>query len=202
MTVNPKKIMDGVLGMGLKGDSETGLLRGFGVILAINTVDYLVDRELEYIHTNPDARIMMEKSLIDAAQWCDNATFGGMMKSPEWAQLCAPMISSKRDQLQALHAVQNCLGWGKIAEFEFDEARQSYRMIVESSYYVDNYLKKHGTSDRPMCFMWNGVAAGNMDLILGKKVHDFEAKEVSCGCMGDSKCIFEVSRVTNAFDLI
>lgn len=202
MAVDAQKIMDGVLGMGLRGDPDTGLLRGFGVILAINTVDYLVDRELEFLKEYPDALEMVEKSLIDAAQWCDYATFGGMMKSPEWAGLCDPMISSKQDRLEALHAVQNCLGWGRISDFEFDEEKQHYKMVVEHSYYVDNYIKKNGVSDKPRCYMWNGVAGGNMDLLLGSKVNDFTAEEVKCGCMGDDKCEFIVKPVPKLFDLL
>ncbi len=202
MSVDSKKIMDAVLGMGLRGDPETGLLRAFGLILAINSVDYLVDRELAYLGHYPDALEMVEKSLIDAAQWCANATFGGMMKSEAWAKLCEPMITTTRDRLEALHAIQNCLGWGRIAGFEFDEVKRHYKMVVEHSYYVDNYLRKYGRSDRPKCYMWNGVAAGNMDLILGKKVHDFEAKEVKCGCMGDDLCEFIVTQVTEMFSLL
>ena len=202
MAVDSQKIMDGILGMGLRGDPETGLLRAFGVILAINTVDFLVDRELEYLKEYPDALEMVEKSLIDAAQWCDYATFGGMMKSTAWADLCEPMISNKRDRLEALHAVQNCLGWGKISGYEFDEEKRHYKMIVEHSYYVDNYLKANGVSETARCYMWTGVAAGNMDLILGNKVHDFEAVEVKCGCKGDDRCEYIVKPVDNLFNLL
>ena len=202
MAVDAKKISDAILGMGLRGDAETGLLRAFGVILAINNVDYLVDRELEFLKEYPDALRMVEKSLIDAAQWCDYATFGGMMESAEWAQVCKPMISNKRDTLEALHAVQNSLGWGKISDYEFDEEKQLYKVFVDHSYYVGNYLKKNGVSDRPRCYMWSGVAAGNMDLLLGSKVHDFEVEEVKCGCMGADKCEFHVKPVPNLFDLL
>jgi predicted hydrocarbon binding protein len=202
MAVDAQKIMDAVLGMGLRGDPNTGLLRGFGVILAINGVDYLVDRELEFLNMYPDSLQMVESSMVDAAQWCDNATFGGMMKSPEWAGLCDPMIANKRDRLEALHAVQNCLGWGRISEYEFDEQKRRYRVVVEHSYYVENYLRKCGKSDRPRCYMWSGVAAGNMDLILGSRVHEFEAQEVKCGCMGDSRCEFVVRPVPSMFDLL
>jgi hypothetical protein len=110
MPVDAGRVRDGVLGMGLRGDPTSGLLRGFGVILAINAVDYLVVRELEYLRHYPDAIEMVEKSLVDAAQWCDYATFGGMMQSKEWAGLCEPMIATRRDRLEALHAVQNCMG--------------------------------------------------------------------------------------------
>ncbi|MDX9723957.1 MAG: V4R domain-containing protein [Myxococcota bacterium] len=202
MTVDANHIMNAVLGMGLRGDETTGLLRKFGVILAINSVDYLVDRELEFLRKYPNALEMVETSLIDAAQWCDVATFGGMMKSPEWEAVCSPMINSKRDQLEALHAIQNCMGWGKISSYHFDEANKSYEVIVEHSYYVDNYLRHYGVSDRPRCYMWTGVAAGNMDLLLGEHVHDYEATEVMCAAKGDPYCKFVVKKVEQLFDLL
>ncbi len=202
MSVDANKIKEGILGMGLRGDAGTGLLRGFGVILAINSVDYLVGRELEFLEKYPNALEMVEASLVDAAQWCANATFGGMMKSPEWGALCEPMIASKRDRLDALHAVQNCLGWGRVSDYTFDEASKTYRMTVKHSYYVDAYLRKHGKSDRPRCYMWTGVAAGNMDLLLGSKVHEYEAVEVQCATQGHPACVFETRLVPQMFDLL
>lgn len=202
MAVNAKAIMDGVLGMNLRGDPQTGLLRSFGVILALNPVDYLVDRELEFLHKYPDAIGMVEKCLIDAAQWCANATFGGMMKSPEWAGLCEPMIAGPKDRLEALHAVQNCLGWGRISGYDLDEKNKKYRMTVDSSYYVGNYVREFGKSHCPRCYMWTGVAAGNMDLLFGAKVHDFEAVEVECSAMGAERCVFEARLVPQMFDLL
>ena len=202
MPVDAQKVMNGVLGMGLRGDPQTGLLRGFGVILAINSVDYLVDRELDFLQKYPDILEMVEKCLVDAAQWCANATFGGMMKSKEWAGLCEPMIANQRDRLEALHAIQNCLGWGRISSYEFDEGRRTYRMVVDHSYYVANYLRKFGRSDRPRCYMWSGVAAGNLDLLLGSKVHDFEAAEVECGAAGGKQCVFEARPTPQVFDLL
>jgi hypothetical protein len=202
MAVNEKVIRDGVLGMGLRGDPNTGLLRGFGVILAINTVEYLVERELEFIKAFPEAERMAENALVDAAQWCGNATFGGMMKSPEWAGLIAPMVESKRDTLEALHAVQNTLGWGRIIGYDLDENAKTYTMRVKHSYYIKPYLSKHGKSVKPRCYMWLGVAAGNMDLVFGTKVHSFEGQEVQCEAMGDDVCEFSVKQKRSLFDLI
>lgn len=202
MAVDAKAIQDGVLGMGLRGDPTTGLLRGFGVILAINTVDYLVERELDFIRAFPQAERMAENALVDAAQWCANATFGGMMKSKEWEALIAPMVQTKRDTLEALHAVQNVLGWGKIVGYELDEKNLTYTMRVRHSYYVEPYLRRYGKSDKPRCYMWLGVAAGNMDLVFGTKVHTFEGKEVKCEAMGHDVCEFVVRQKRSLFDLI
>ncbi|MBD3290938.1 hypothetical protein GF337_19180, partial [candidate division KSB1 bacterium] len=92
MTVNIEKIQNAILSDEFKGDQETGLLKAFGVILAINSVDYLVNRELEYIKVFPKATHMVENSLVDAAQWCCNATFGGIMESQQWKDLIEPMV--------------------------------------------------------------------------------------------------------------
>jgi hypothetical protein len=202
MAVDAQVITDGVLGMGLRGDPNTGLLYKFGVILAVNTVDYLVDRELDFLRFFPEAEAMAEAALIDAAQWCDNATFGGMMASPEWAGLIEPMVKSKRERLEALHAVQNTLGWGHVTDFELDEVAKTYVLRVAHSYYAKNYVDKYGKSERPRCYMWNGVAGGNMDLVYGSKVHDFEAVETLCAAKGDKICEFRVRPVKKLFDLL
>jgi hypothetical protein len=202
MTVDEKVIQDGVLGMGLRGDPETGILRGFGVILAINTVEYLVERELDFIKAFPQAETMAEKALVDAAQWCCNATFGGMMKSPEWDGLIAPMVKTNRDKLEALHAVQNTLGWGRVVGYELNEEARTYTLKVQHSYYTDAYLSRYGKSQKPRCYMWLGVAAGNMDLVFGDKVHSFEGTEVNCEAMGDDLCVFSVKPKRSLFDLM
>lgn len=202
MAVNAEVIRDGVLGMGLRGDPQTGLLRGFGVILAINTVDYLIEREIAFLKAFPTAEPMAEKALVDAAQWCANATFGGMMKSAEWAGLIAPMVKTKVDSLEALHAVQNVLGWGRIVGYELDEAAKTYTMRVKHSYYCKNYIDNHGISTKPRCYMWQGVAAGNMDLVFGSKVNDFEAVETLCEAKGDDICEFRVRQKRALFDLL
>lgn len=202
MTVDSKKIQDAVLNIDLKGDSKTGLLRAFDVILAINSVDYLVDRELEYLTVFPKAEKMVENSLIDAAQWCCNATFGGIMKAQHWQELIEPMIQNSRDRMEALAAVTNCLGWGRLDSFELNEDKKEFKMIVKNSYYVDSYLNRFGKSEKPRCYMWTGVTAGYMDLIFGDKVHSFEATEVKCVCKGDEYCEFHASPVAELLELL
>lgn len=200
MTVNIDKIQNDILSGDLKGDPQTGLLKTFGVILAINSVEYLVNREMEYIKVFPKAEHMVEKSLIDAAQWCCNATFGGFMDSQQWKDLIEPMIENEKDRMDALMAVTNCLGWGRLDSYELDEQNKKMKMIVRNSYYLNSF--QDHKSDKPRCYMWNGVAAGYMDLLFGKKVHSFEAKEVKCVCKGDEYCEFHVQPVQELLDLL
>ena len=200
MAGDHEKIREGVMGLGLIGAEDTGLLRSFGVILANNPVDYLVDRELDFIKLLGDsARPLAEKVLIDAAQWCANATFGGIMKSPEWAGLIEPMIANTKDRLEGLIAITNVLGWGHISSWELNEDAQELTFRVDYSYYVKNYIDKHGKADHPICYMWTGVAGGYMDLLFGKKVHEFTGEEVECGAMGADACVFKSKRLKKKF---
>ena len=200
MAINADEIRQAMMGLGLTGNEQRGLLRAFGVILANNSVDYLVGRELEFMHVlGPKAVKMVDSVLIDAAQWCCNATFGGIMASQEWAALIEPNITYPLDRLAGMVAIANCLGWGKIVSTEVDESQQEMVMKVEHSYYVDAWLRNYGRADRPICCMWTGVAAGFLDLLYGEKVHDFEAAEIKCGAMGDDYCEYHVKRVAKAF---
>lgn len=200
MAVDHAKVRDGVLSLGLTGNEETGLLRNFGVILANNPVDYLVDREIEFIKLLGDtAKPLAERVLIDAAQWCANATFGGIMASGEWAGLVQPMIENTRDRLEGLIAVTNCLGWGHISAWELNEDLPELTFTVKDSYYVKTYVDRYGLSDRPICYMWTGVAGGYMDLLFGKKVNEFTGEEIQCGGRGEGQCVFRARRIRKKF---
>jgi len=200
MTIDHDKIRNGVLGLGLVGAPDTGLLRSFGVILANNPVDYLVGRESDFIKLLGDsARPLAEKVLIDAAQWCANATFGGIMNSKEWAGLVEPMVDNTADRFEGLVAVTNVLGWGRIASWKLDENAQELTFRVDYSYYVKDWIDHYGKSDRPICYMWTGVAGGYMDLLFGKKVHEFQGEEVECGATGAPACVFRARRIKKKF---
>jgi len=204
MVVNQQEIPEAFLSLGLYGDEQTGLLRRFGVILNNSQVSFLVGRELEFIRQmgGESARSVSEKVLIDAAQWCANATFSGIMASPEWAQMIEPTIKSVQDRMDGLVAITNCLGWGKISSYKLDEAKQELEFTVDYSYYVDYWLKRYGKSNYPICYMWTGVAGGYMDLLLGSKVNEFTGEEVSCGAQtGGNQCVFRAKRLKKKFGL-
>jgi predicted hydrocarbon binding protein len=204
MAIDHDKIREGVLGLGMVGTEDTGLLRTFGVILANNPVDYLVDRELEFINLlGGTALPLAEKVLIDAAQWCANATFGGIMDSSEWAGLVQPMIEKPADKLEGLFAVTNVLGWGHISDWDLNEETQELNFKVEHSYYVKNWIARYGKSDRPRCYMWTGVAGGYLDLMYGERVHDFIGEETECGCVtGKDECVFTAKKVKKKYSML
>lgn len=202
MAINADEIRKAFLTLGLVGDEKSGILRRFGVILASNSVDFLIDREMDFIESlGTKATKIGEKVLIDAAQWCANATFRGIMDSEEWAKLIEPNISTIKDRFDALVAVTNCLGWGKISSYELDETKKELKFVVDYSYYVEPWLKKSGKQNHPICYMWTGVSGGYLDLLFGSKPNDFVGEETECAAMGAPHCVFIAKKLTDKYGL-
>jgi len=202
MPIDHDQVREAVAGLGLVGDKDSGILRRFGVILANNSVDFLVGREIDLIdYLGPKALNLAEKVLIDAAQWCANATFGGIMASEEWKGLIEPQIETLQDRYSGLVAITNCLGWGKIVDFSLDEASEKVNFTVEHSYYVDAWKNRFGTADRPVCYMWTGVAGGYADLLFKGKVHSHVGIETECAAQKGTLCKFVGEPHSKKYDL-
>lgn len=203
MVIDHNQIQTAFLSLGLFGDKNSGLLRRFGVILNASSVDYLVGREVDFINTlGAQAQPLAEKVLIDAAAWCANATFRGIMDSPEWKGLIEPHVTNPQERFEGLQAITNCLGWGRISNYNLDTTAQELTFDVEYSYYVDYWVKNYGQPQRPICYMWTGVAGGIMDLLFGNKVHEFTGEEVCCAARdGGTRCTFRARRIRKKFGL-
>lgn len=194
MTIDSDAIRSAFLSLGLLGDEKTGILRRFNVILSASPTDFFVKREFDLIDQmgGEPSRKLAEKVLIDAAQWCANGTFGGIMASPEWAQMIEPNVKNLQDRLAGLVAITNCLGWGKISDWTLDENEKTLKMTVDNSYYVDTYKKIYGKNAQfPICYMWTGVTAGYLDLLFAQRPNTFTATEVSCAAVSGNVCVFE-----------
>lgn len=203
MTLDPNAIREAVVSLGLWGDESRGILRRFGVILNNSPVPFLVGREMDFINSLGASAVgLAEKVLIDAAQWCANATFGGIMASDEWKGLIEPDIKTPQDRFKGLIGITNCLGWGHISDWTLDEAKQELTFTVDHSYYTDYWVKKYGKPNRPICYMWTGVAGGYMDLLYGSKVHEFTGEETTCAARdGGEKCVFVGRKLKKKFGL-
>jgi len=202
MAIDHDSIRNAFLGLGLVGDQQSGILRRFGVILAANTSDFLVGREFDLIDSmgGEPSRRLTERVLIDAAQWCANSTFQGIMDSPEWKTLIEPNIKNIQDRLSGLVAITNCLGWGKIIDWHLTEENKTLYFSVKYSYYVDAYKRRYGKNSAfPICYMWTGVAAGYLDLLFGTSPNTFTATESNCSAIGGDLCAFEAKLAKTKF---
>ncbi len=202
MPIDHDLVRNAFLSLGLFGDKKSGLLRRYGMFFSVSPVDFFVFREFDLIgQMSSDAsKQIAEKVLIDAAQWCANGTFGGIMASPEWKSLIEPNINGIQDRLSGLVAITNCLGWGKIVGWDLDQASKTLSLTVENSYYVGAFKKRYGkNASNPICYMWTGVAAGYMDLFFGQHPNTFTATEKTCAASGGGTCTFEAKLAKAVF---
>ncbi len=196
-------IREAFLGLGLVGDEKSGILRKFNVILKADNADYLVGREFDLIEMmgGEPSRKLAEKVLIDAAQWCAFATFGGITTSDEWKQLIEPNVHNLQDKFSGMVAITNCLGWGKITDWKLSEEDKTLEFSVAHSYYVNTFKKRYDKQAKfPVCYMWNGVAGGFMDLLFEEKVNTFTSAETECVAVtGGNVCKFSAKLTKKKF---
>jgi hypothetical protein len=100
---------------GKAGKDDTGLIDAFGVVLTNHFADYynrisyqsyfaMLEGGMSQTHTRD--------VFIQGGHICAFNTFGGIMSSPEWYQLIAPLCESDGDWVHGMVAVINALGWG------------------------------------------------------------------------------------------
>lgn len=198
--VDEKAIIDAVVGMPIHG-GEQGLIPAFGVYLANMPADFY--NLLSIVFIEAMAALGREKAarrlLIEDAETCGMNTFRGIMNSTEWEGLIAPMIRRPADNLHALVAVSNALGWGN---WHIRAHTPGLHLEIESlnGYEALGFREYRGRSSSPLCCMLTGVAAGMMELVYGEgtleeRFGSFASTESTCICSDGPLCHFDVERV-------
>ena len=198
--VDEEKIISALIEMPIYGNDD-GLIPAFGVYLANLPADFynlIIIRFLEEM-----GKINLYSSavrlVVFAGETCALNTFRGIMKSPEWDALIAPMIKEEEDTLFGLIAVSNALGWGRwhVSEYEFEV---SLVLKTQNGYESEGFRQYRGQSSKPECYMLKGVAAGIMGLLhadgtVDEKIGTFYAEETQCLCNEGQLCEFTVEAV-------
>jgi hypothetical protein len=136
--------------------------------------------------------------LVADAEHCGMNTFRGIMHSPEWDGLIAPMVRDQADALHAIIAISNALGWGDWHVTAHDPAH----LALESrhGYEAVGYREFRGQAETSRCAMLTGVAAGVMELVYGEgtieeRFGTFASREDTCVACAHPGCSFVVDRV-------
>jgi hypothetical protein len=198
--IDEAAIVGALVGMPIHGNEE-GLIPGFSVYLSSTPADYynLVTsqfmQEMNKVNLSSAAR----KMLVYSAEVCGMSTFRGIMNSPEWEGLIAPMIKEERDNVFALVAVSNALGWGNWYVSELVPG-QSLKMVSRNGYEAIGYREIQGVSDESRCYMLTGVGASFMQLVYGRgqtedRYGSFYASEHKCISKRDDVCEFTIEAV-------
>jgi hypothetical protein len=163
-------IRQALTNMDLQGDSKTGLIDAFGVLLTRMYANYycLISYKLLRlfeIEMGGDGLPLAAQLLTEAGHVCAYNTFGGVMQSAEWNAMIKPMIQNKEDWAHGITAVVNAFGWG-FWEIEELEPNQKLKMKVVSGYEPNNYLAHFDTdTELPVSFLASGGIAGIMNLV-------------------------------------
>lgn len=212
--IDEQAIAAGVSSLPLAGNEE-GLLPAFGVYLTQHYANYYnhlsAGTEKLIRDKAPSLAAAVAEVLGAAGHVCAFNTFGGIMKSPEWYGLVAPMLRESSDWIYGIVAVANCFGWGRWTVMELVEGERLV-VRVDASYESNYALAAHGVGDYPTCHLVRGGVAGLMNLLyvgdikqkptLDQAYYDeifsgpesFQAVETKCRSKGDDYCEFVATR--------
>lgn len=199
VNVDEQAIIDAVVGMPMSGD-EYGLIPAFSVYLANVPADFYNQVCIGFVEAmralGRDKAAL--RLLVSDAEHCGMNTFRGIMHSPEWDGLIAPMVQERADALHAIIAISNALGWGDWHV----TAHTPRALALESRYGYEavGYREHRGVAPGPRCSMLTGVAAGVMELVYGEgtieeRYGTFASREERCISCGQASCDFHVERV-------
>jgi len=169
--VNEDAIIQAVAGLPLYGKTgidDTGLIDAFGVVLTNHFADY-------YNYISYETYFGMLKGGMPKEQTrdifqqgghiCAFNTFGGIMSSPEWYQLIAPLCKDDADWIHGMVAVINALGWGLWRVERIVPGRELIIRIY-NSYEGVGFLRTYPPSrDKQISFLNLGAVQGLAHLL-------------------------------------
>jgi hypothetical protein len=197
--IDAPKIVQALVDMPIHGNTE-GLIPAFGVYLASTPADFYNRISIDFVAemTKVGLGKNARKLLTYDAETCGMNTFRGIMSSPEWEGLVAPMIKEHDDNLFGIVAVSNALGWGN---WHVTAHRSGVAARLESfnGYEALGYREYRGRSTEPQCLMLTGVAAGIMELIystgtVNERFGTFASAEHDCISCEKETCVFQVEK--------
>ncbi|MCR9161439.1 MAG: V4R domain-containing protein [Nannocystaceae bacterium] len=195
--IDDQAIINAVVGLAIRG-TEEGLIPAFGVYLANTPADVYNGIAIEFVEEMSKLGRMESATrlLNEAGESCAMNTFRGIMDSPEWEALIAPMLQDQSDTLFALVALSNAFGWGNWGVTDH-EPGESLEMVSFNGYEALGFLESRGKASEAQCWMLQGVSAGMMELVYGEgsfadRFGTFFVEETDCIAKGNSVCVFSV----------
>lgn len=165
MAINRNKIIENLSQVRLL-PNEKGLIEGFNVLLNQLPAKFWNGFAARLIgKTDPDLIESVEFLLINAAHECGYHTGHGIITSPEWETVVAPMIENgAEDVLHGAYAVLAAFGW---ANAEIIELIPNEKMVVRAYDYYEADIVSYGKRNRGCAYMLRGISAAFMDLAYG-----------------------------------
>jgi len=140
---------------------ERGLVQAFGVYVTLHLAGYynrISYDALAHVVANKPALVpMLEDLLRESGHVCVFNTFGGILASPEWEAMVGKHSGDPQAIILGNLAIARALGFGHwtLAEYQPNE-----RVVLRApaTYESVYYLTRHGASDRPSEYFFQGAA--------------------------------------------
>jgi len=166
MAINRKQIIESLSQVKIQGN-EDGLIPAFNVL--VNQLPAEFWNNFSELMVNSVPADMLDAAqflLMNAANECGYHTGYGIITSPEWNAVVAPMVEKvPEDVLHGAFAVFTAWGWAKS---EIVELIPGERMVVRAYDYYEADIVERGRSKIPSAYMLQGVSAAFMDLAYGE----------------------------------
>lgn len=165
MAINRKEIIDQLSKLKVEADSN-GIIESFNVLINQFPGELWTNFAERLTGKVPNELLEpTEYLLYNAAHECGYHTSYGIITSPEWNSIVAPMVEKvPEDILHGAFAVITAFGW---ANSEIIELIPNEKMVVRSYDYYESDSIIHGESRRVSAYMLSGICAGAMDLAYG-----------------------------------
>lgn len=145
---------------GVAGD-DRGLVQAFGVYVTMHLAGYYnrisYDALGSVLATKPATVGMFEELLRESGHVCVFNTFGGILASPEWEAMVGAHSGDPLPIVLGNLAIARALGFGHwtLADFVPNE-----RLVLRApaTYESVYYLSRHGVSQRPSEYFFQGAA--------------------------------------------
>jgi len=144
---------------GVAGDSR-GLVQAFGVYVTAHLTDYynaITYGALDEISaSSPQSVPMLEDLFRESAHVCVFNTFGGILLSPEWEGMVAPLSGDPEEIALGCMAIARALGFGQWVLHDFEPGKRMV-MRTPSSYESVYTLERRGIADHPIEYFSQGA---------------------------------------------
>ncbi len=150
----------------VRGDSR-GLIEAFGVLVTqqfANYYNHCANRSLDIIQNEKPEAIEVARELFrESGHQCGFHTFGGILSSPEWEALVAPLTGDPTEIITGSLAISRALGFGHWA-LESYEPNKS--LIFRSPATYESVYRKtaYPIGDAGCCYLYQGAGLAVMQL--------------------------------------
>jgi hypothetical protein len=159
----------------VQGD-ERGLVNAFGVYVTVHLAGYYNRISYEAVQQvekrAPQSVGVLEDLLRESGHVCVFNTFGGILVSPEWESLVAPLSGDPLQIVTGSMAIARALGFGRWTVAEFEPGK---RLVVRAPVTYESvfYRSRHGRAPRPNEYFLQGAC-----LAIAQLAHrvDWKAK--------------------------